>query len=72
MPVPEMVSRLNAAGFSGIYINTLGYKDRGRKLLEHFRKYLGTEPLVGRAKGELRFFRLPPRNVEQTSRDRVS
>ncbi|MGO9601239.1 MAG: hypothetical protein ACLP7Q_24940 [Isosphaeraceae bacterium] len=72
LAVPEMVSRLSDAGFSGIYINTLGYKDRGRKLLEQLRDYLGTEPLVGGAKGELRFFRLPPANAEKTPRGRAS
>jgi phosphoglycerol transferase len=66
LPVPGMVSRLSNAGFSGIYINTLGYKDRGRKLLEQLRSYLGAEPLVGGAKDELRFFRLPPASAEKT------
>jgi len=72
LAVPEMVSRLSGAGFSGIYINTLGYKDCGRKLLERLRNYLGAEPLVGGAKGELRFFRLPPANAEKTPGGRVS
>jgi hypothetical protein len=67
-----MVSRLTSVGFTGIYINTLGYKDRGRALLEQLRKFLGSEPLVGGAKGELRFFRLPPANAEKTHADCVS
>jgi phosphoglycerol transferase len=71
-PVPEMISRLSGAGFSGIYINTLGYKDRGRKLLEQLRGYLATEPLMGGAKGELWFFRLPPASVGKIPGGQVS
>lgn len=61
----ELVSRLSDADFSGIYVNTLGYKDHGRKLLEQLRNDLGIDPLVGGARGELRFFRLPPANAEK-------
>ena len=45
---------------------------RAKALLEQLRMYLGTEPLVGGAKGELRFFRLPAANAEKTPGGRVS
>jgi phosphoglycerol transferase len=59
LPPSKIVARLSDMGFEGIYINTFGYDDGARELIEELRRNLGTEPISGGAKGELRFFRLP-------------
>jgi hypothetical protein len=65
-----MVAKLVDAGFKGIYINTMGYDDGARELIDHLRRELGTEPISGGFQGELRFFRLPAaKPMPSTSND---
>jgi len=59
LPVSEMVAKLVDGGFQGIYINTFGYEDGAQELINELGRELGSEPISGGFKGELRFFRLP-------------
>ncbi len=59
LPVPELIRKLTDSGFSGIYLNTKGYRDGGRRLVSELRHSLGKESAVGGSDGSLLFFRLP-------------
>jgi phosphoglycerol transferase len=48
LPVDEMMQRLAAAGFSGIYIDRFGYPDAGREIESGIRRYVTTDPIVSR------------------------
>jgi phosphoglycerol transferase len=56
-PVPEMVRRLAAAGFSGIYIDRKLYPDNGASFERDLSESLGQEPLVS-VESALSFFNL--------------
>ena len=45
-PANEMVQTLLSSGFSGIYIDRLGYADQGTKLEMELANALGTSPIV--------------------------
>jgi phosphoglycerol transferase len=45
-PVPELLSTLAVAGFSGISVDVLGYEDRAAKLIAQLRGVLNEEPIT--------------------------
>jgi len=59
LPTAEQVSILRSSGFSGIYIDRRGYKDRAKPLEQSLTKLLGIEPIVS-ANGSKSFFRMEP------------
>jgi len=56
-PIPEMLDTLAYAGFSGIYIDRLGYRDEGSALEGELKGLIHQEPLVSNDK-RLAFFDL--------------
>ncbi len=51
----EMVSKVQALGFSGIYIDRYGYQDNARKLEASLKEVLMINPIVSED-GRLSFF----------------
>jgi phosphoglycerol transferase len=47
-PAPELVKSLTSAGFSGIYVDRLGYPDGGAALEAGLARVLRTQPIVSR------------------------
>ena len=58
-PTDEMVKTLSYAGFSGIYVDTYGYKDNGNQIISELTSILGSDPLVSE-NGRLAFFNMRP------------
>jgi phosphoglycerol transferase len=56
-PLPEMVQSLVLAGFSGIYLDRLGFADNGAATEAELSRLLGAGPLVS-GNGRLSFFNL--------------
>ena len=56
-PVPELIAAIRQAGFTGLYVNRLGYQDRGEKVLREIVSVLGPASLVSSQK-DLLFFSL--------------
>jgi phosphoglycerol transferase len=46
MPVEDIIKALSMCGFSGIYLDTKGYKDGGAKLLSNIRQVLEVKPII--------------------------
>jgi phosphoglycerol transferase len=53
------ISAIEKLGFSGVYINRLGYDDHGADVITEFTKALGTGPLLYRSDTDAVFFKLP-------------
>ena len=58
-PTDEMVKTLSFAGFSGIYVDTYGYKDNGDQIIRELTSILGSEPVMS-GNGRLFFFNTRP------------
>ena len=58
-PVKEQIEILKTSGFSGIYIDRRGYKDRAKSLEKHLSKILNIDPLVSKD-GTKSFFKIKP------------
>ena len=59
LPAPQLVEKLAAAGFKGIYIDRYGYADRAKQLCDELTPLLGVAPMES-ADGRFAFFRLAP------------
>jgi phosphoglycerol transferase len=57
LPASELVERVRAAGFAGIYLNRDGYEDRGMRLETDLISLLKIQPIVNN-EGNLVFFKL--------------
>jgi phosphoglycerol transferase len=55
LAVPDMVRNLSLAGFAGIYVDSFGYNDSGRSLMDTLSSITGEQPLVSEDK-RLYFF----------------
>lgn len=58
-PTDELVRTLSFAGFSGIYVDTYGYKDNGNQIIKELTSIFGSEPLMSED-GRLAFFDARP------------
>src|SRR5262249_34041228 len=68
LPAPDMLERLIASGFSGLYIDRRGYADRGAALEAALTRLLDAEPLTS-ASGTRVFFILTERIETTTFRE---
>ncbi len=57
LPIEEMVEKLSISGYTGIYIDTVGYVDKGKKIIQKLSDILVEEPLISKY-GDLVYFSL--------------
>ena len=58
-PLPQMMRSLQAAGFTGLWINGDGYEDRGAAMKDSLTRELGAAPIIS-DDHHLLFFSMPP------------
>ncbi len=57
LPIEEMVKKLTVSGYNGIYIDTVGYSDKGKEIIKQLSFIIEEKPIISK-QGDLIYFSL--------------